>query len=1371
MFVPISAFADWTSYSNDFVTTWKTSDGKITLNFQKSDGPTDYYLISWYCDGNYEVGFYAKTGYDYGTSWIYDVCIQSPLTPLAFYAPGLTTDEKSKLQEIKQWWNIKWSSFNSAFKDMTNVQLTATDVPDLSLVTDMSSAFQGATNFTGNASMSGRDTSNVINMSRVFRSAKKFNAPIGWWKTQNVTDMSEMFSEAHFFNQDISNWNLGKVTTVRDMFSSALKFNNGEVAGASGKSLPWNTEHVKDFFGMFRSAVSFNQPVGSWNTSSGTNMERMFDRAHRFNQPLQNWDTSNVTTMLAMFQMAYAFNQDLSHFNTQNVKDMNSMFWSASKFNQDISSWNISNVKTFRNLLELTSFSMENYEKLLTGWSTQTVQPNVLLGAQGISYCSVAAQTARNKLVSAPNYWIITDSGSICPPANITLSNTFVDEETTYVGQITGMDDNLPLTFSLVSGEGSEDNTKFSLSIDGSLAFATAPDFETPLGNGGNSGNNYTIRVQAKNTRNLTTEAIFIITVIDIDDFPPVIEIIPSIKENNWPITGTKIKVSDRFSIESISLNWSTTAYDNFVCSGSLPFINPTPVSGHHGVITCDVNIKSSGRLVVTAKDLSWNIATVSEDGYRIESLWPQLTVFKVDTQTYGVDKPIVHFDVLDPSALEKYELIYTENDNNSGTVSSTTSTWTYTTWSAYIPWGVVLNLDPDEKPHSITIKAYGKCGNITTRPIVFWPTVVFETPTMVSSWIINDTVKIYASATGKTLGEVKVSGTWATLIGCKDFSWNVVTAPYSTNIICNITVDQTTVVNVEVKETPWFTGHNSQKYFVETNAPAIAIFPSMKSSNQAITWTVEIHDDVAIDADKITWTTNPAGQLSDRNCVQTNGKRVDCSWTLSWSSSLTISTIDKAGNLSGKTETGFVIDTIPPVVTLTSTEVINSQNQWAYLLNGTCTSGDNDVYVTLNGQPFITSCNVWNWTLTGDFSSSITYPDWNITIQVSQTDALWNSTTITGLLIKDTKAPLFTVFPTDWAYLNQSLTKISGTSESWAVIGILSGTQLFTGSVNSSWNWNIPISPVFSEGNHTITVSAKDEHGNKSIDHNINFTIDTIQPVLTLSGSATVNLFVGDSFVDEWATRTDNMDWTGIVYSLDLVDTTKEWTHELVYYYIDQAGNSALTVKRTVVVKALANTWTSYYRWRYVRHNLNEQQHNSPDIIDDENTISDPELIGAYKRAYTHWITTLSPISKARLYDPITRSELAKMMSVYTMNYGNREQLKWKEWCDWYTDIDNVDAELSNYIKTACELEIMWLQSDWKTPLQEFRPNDYVSRAEFSTVFSRMLEGNKYDNNKDDARWVDHLNYLHDKFIIKKPDPTITELRAWILLMMYRAS
>ena len=297
----------------------------------------------------------------------------------------------------------------------------------------------------------------------------------------------------------------------------------------------------------------------------------------------------------------------------------------------------------------------------------------------------------------------------------------------------------------------------------------------------------------------------------------------------------------------------------------------------------------------------------------------------------------------------------------------------------------------------------------------------------------------------------------------------------------------------------------------------------------------------------------------------------------------------------------------------------------------------------------------------------------------------------------------------------------ISGTSESWAIvsIGMSSGTQVLTGKVDVNWNWNVNITPAFDEGTHEIVISAKDEYGNKSSDYNINFTIDMTKPVLTLSGSATVNLFVGDLFIDEGAIWTDAVDWTGIVYSLDVVDTWQAWIYELGYDYSDQAGNTALTIKRTVVVNnsnVPVNTW--YYKWRYVRHNLNEQQDELSELIDDENTISDPEWIDAYKRAYKNGITTLYPISKARLNDPITRSELAKMMSVYTTKYGRRAQLTWKEWCDGYTDIDTVNNELRDYIKMSCELEIMWLHSDWKTPLQEFRPNDYVSRAEFSTVF-----------------------------------------------------
>jgi hypothetical protein len=70
-------------------------------------------------------------------------------------------------------------------------------------------------------------------------------------------------------------------------------------------------------------------------------------------------------------------------------------------------------------------------------------------------------------------------------------------------------------------------------------------------------------------------------------------------------ITDTVIEVSDRFSIESISLDGSTTATENFVCTPPFPITNDNPISGNHLSITCNVKIMSSGKLVVTAQDLS----------------------------------------------------------------------------------------------------------------------------------------------------------------------------------------------------------------------------------------------------------------------------------------------------------------------------------------------------------------------------------------------------------------------------------------------------------------------------------------------------------------------------------------------------------------------------------------------------------------------------------------------------------------------------------------------------------------------------------------------------------------------------------------------
>ena len=79
----------------------------------------------------------------------------------------------------------------------------------------------------------------------------------------------------------------------------------------------------------------------------------------------------------------------------------------------------------------------------------------------------------------------------------------------------------------------------------------------------------------------------------------------------------------------------------------------------------------------------------------------------------------------------------------------------------------------------------------------------------------------------------------------------------------------------------------------------------------------------------------------------------------------------------------------------------------------------------------------------------------------------------------------------------------------------------------------------------------------------------DTTAPVITLNGSATMNLTVGDSFTDPGATATDNVDGdiSGNIVVTGSVDTSTAGTYTLNYNVSDAAGNAATRVSRTVNV------------------------------------------------------------------------------------------------------------------------------------------------------------------------------------------------------------
>ncbi|MEI0558838.1 BspA family leucine-rich repeat surface protein [Brachyspira intermedia] len=208
---------------------------------------------------------------------------------------------------------------------------------DTSLITDMSELFQKSQrkDFEG---IEDWDTSNVENMSWMFRECFSFNQPLDKWDTSNATNMKGMFSLAKAFNQNINNWNVSKVADMSYMFNACDLFNQ--------PLNDWDVSNVKTMEAMFHSALSFNQPLDKWNTSKVENMHEMFCRCKQFNQPLNSWNVSNVKTMESMFYSADSFNQPLDKWNTKKLSKMYSMFKYTDSYDcyDSLANWDLNKV-------------------------------------------------------------------------------------------------------------------------------------------------------------------------------------------------------------------------------------------------------------------------------------------------------------------------------------------------------------------------------------------------------------------------------------------------------------------------------------------------------------------------------------------------------------------------------------------------------------------------------------------------------------------------------------------------------------------------------------------------------------------------------------------------------------------------------------------------------------------------------------------------------------------------------------------------------------------------------------------------------------------------------------------------------------------
>lgn len=178
-----------------------------------------------------------------------------------------------------------------------------------------------------------------------------------------------------------------------------------------------------------------------------------------------------------------------------------------------------------------------------------------------------------------------------------------------------------------------------------------------------------------------------------------------------------------------------------------------------------------------------------------------------------------------------------------------------------------------------------------------------------------------------------------------------------------------------------------------------------------------------------------------------------------------------------------------------------------------------------------------------------------------------------------DTTAPTISEVTAISTYTNDTTPSYTFTTDE---AGTLTTTisQGFSGgssvSITGTGNQTVTFATLPEETYSGQTITLTDADGNASTLTIPTFTIDTTNPVITLNGSATTELTVGDTFTDP-VTATDNsgtVDITAnITYGGNFNNTNTAGSYTRTYDVTDSAGNQAPQKTRNINVNAASTT------------------------------------------------------------------------------------------------------------------------------------------------------------------------------------------------------
>lgn len=238
--------------------------------------------------------------------------------------------------------------------------------------------------------------------------------------------------------------------------------------------------------------------------------------------------------------------------------------------------------------------------------------------------------------------------------------------------------------------------------------------------------------------------------------------------------------------------------------------------------------------------------------------------------------------------------------------------------------------------------------------------------------------------------------------------------------------------------------------------------------------------------------------------------------------------------------------DTTSPVISGTPSDMI---------VEATSASGANVTYT----NPTATDANPANPVVTCSPASSTTFAIGDTTVNCSASDTAGNSASTSFVVsVVDTTAPTMA----QHADITAEATGSGGASVNFTVNAddIVDGILAAVCAPASG--------SLFALGANLVNCNKTDAHNNVATQMTFGVTVvDTTSPVITLIGSPTVGLLVGDSYSDAGATASDAVDGSPTVTTSGSVDTAHWGTYTLTYTVSDTAGNPALPVIRTITV------------------------------------------------------------------------------------------------------------------------------------------------------------------------------------------------------------